>query len=790
MADEKAIRERLGIPAGAERVIVFGETSHWDPDWLFTSEEYYRLRIRKILDLAVAELLREPRRVFSVECIFFLKMYWERNPEKREAIRDLVNRGRMRLTGSGLTTPDTTLPETESIIRDFLLGQEWLRANGMSQEPRLAYLPDDFGHSPALPSILHALGYEMAAFARIDGGFFLGSDYRSSSYYPRPGSCAHLLQRELRSLDFFWVGPDLSRVLCHWNPFTYFQGDAIALRGFARWMGINAGIPSRSPRSVAKRIDAYAARLMPLSRTPYLFCPIGCDFVEPIRDLVSLLDGYNDHRFRETGLWALNAGLDDYLELVSCHAEKIPQTALDPNPCWMGFYSSRPEMKQRCRQLGRGLVKAEKLYARAMEKDPGLDLDRELAAAWEILAVSNHHDFITGTAPDRVFNKEQRPWLIQAQERVEAVSDKARAVLPEAPGEPARELPEWSLSHGRLLVETPYYLIELDERLGGCITAWNDAESSAGNLLGMGNDLVLSKDTGGLWRMGHEFRGGTFKARMRASRQPARIRASEQAGVLEAVVETMLEGRRVTRRLCFMNDSPVVKMGVEGAAGKRRAITCRFATSFRPEGLSMDVPGGVVERPLVKIYDPTFWPALNFVHLRDAISGRGLAVFFATGASVSADSNGVIEWVTLRNAPRERAFGFLPIPSCPAYGEDPHGHVIEYAVWFTSRGGWRENGLWRGPDRAAAGDEEAVSTDNAEVRVSAVKKASRGPGMIVRLLSFGPGHPMVRLKYQGRAIRSAMICDGRERPLSEVMVADGEARLAIRGFITTVRIDF
>jgi alpha-mannosidase len=91
------------------------------------------------------ELARDPRRVYSVECIFFLKRYWDERPERQAAIRDLVNQGRLRLTSSGVTTADTLLPSEEALLRDFLIGQEWLRANGMTQEPRLAYFPDSFG---------------------------------------------------------------------------------------------------------------------------------------------------------------------------------------------------------------------------------------------------------------------------------------------------------------------------------------------------------------------------------------------------------------------------------------------------------------------------------------------------------------------------------------------------------------------------------------------------------------------------------------------------------------------
>ena len=36
---EQSMRQHLGIPDDAERVIVFAESSHWDPNWLHTSEE-------------------------------------------------------------------------------------------------------------------------------------------------------------------------------------------------------------------------------------------------------------------------------------------------------------------------------------------------------------------------------------------------------------------------------------------------------------------------------------------------------------------------------------------------------------------------------------------------------------------------------------------------------------------------------------------------------------------------------------------------------------------------------
>jgi hypothetical protein len=47
---EAALREKLQIPKDANRVLIFGETSHWDPNWVLTSERFYNLRVRHIPD--------------------------------------------------------------------------------------------------------------------------------------------------------------------------------------------------------------------------------------------------------------------------------------------------------------------------------------------------------------------------------------------------------------------------------------------------------------------------------------------------------------------------------------------------------------------------------------------------------------------------------------------------------------------------------------------------------------------------------------------------------------------
>src|SRR5580658_2790529 len=405
---EAALRERLGIPDGAARVLVFSESSHWDTNWLETSEEYFKRRLEPIFAKILSALERDPLRVYCIESVFFLKLFWERHPECREELTRLIEERRLRVLSSSFTTPDTLLPHPESILRDFHLGQSWLRSAGLSIVPRTAYFPDNFGHSPHLPSLMRSVGVQAVGVTRIDGMYFIASDFRRKDAFPLKGSTAEVLQKELRTLDFVWRDDDGAEVLCHWNAFTYFQGDMLAHAGFVRWNGHVVAIPWRAAGHIARRIDGFVKQLAPLSLTPYSLCPIGMDFNDPIHDLRELLDRYNRERYGSTGTWAVLAGLDDYLDLVGAHRAKLPVLAVDPNPYWMGFYSSRQELKQRPTRIARSLLLAETLSAL---RPPSPPLEASLREAWLNLVLMNHHDAVTGTSPDRVCHAEQRGWL-------------------------------------------------------------------------------------------------------------------------------------------------------------------------------------------------------------------------------------------------------------------------------------------------------------------------------------------------------------------------------------------
>ncbi|MBN1572809.1 MAG: hypothetical protein JW984_06385 [Deltaproteobacteria bacterium] len=798
---EITLRKKLEIPDDAKRVLLFSESSHWDPNWMFTSKEYYKLRIRRLLDQAVKECEADPRRIFGIECIFFLKMYWERRPKRRESVRRLVNERRFRLTGSSTGTPDTCVPGLEAIIRDYLIGQEWLRENGMNQESRLAYLPDNFGVVPTLPTVLNALGYAYTALSRIDGCFYPGTDYADPRLFPRPGSSAELLRRDLKTDDFVWRGPDGSKLLCHWNPYTYGQGDTIAAAAPVRMMGVTFGFRARSIKKVAKKIESYVKDLAPLAKTPYMLCPMGLDFNGPVPGLLSLLDKYNREVYPESGIYVLNAGMDDYFDLVSCHIDKLPELEIDFNPYWTGFYSARPDVKQRCKKIVDDLLRIESALALAKDEKQASDLLRELAPVWETVVVANHHDFITGTSPDRVWKKEQRPWLVEAQKTIDRVKKEAKALhtAPAAAESPVKP-PKVTASNGKIRIENKHYIITLSEKLGGCVDGWRDPKTGEELLTGLAGDVILYKDSGGLWRMGHEFAGGQFFMTECMSGRPAKLDMENQNGYLHVTSEFTLDGRAMKKEMWFSSDSPFVRMRLTGSARRWKTITCRFSSRLFPHSIYMDVPGGVVQRPLIKIYNPTYWAGAGFAHITDPKTKRGFALFMGGPVSVSGTANGALECVAIRNAPMERAYRIFPIPTAfPAYGLAGSEHSFNFAAGFTRKGDWRENRLFSvaadiiKDARIDPKEEEipdaigvAVDLDSEDVTVVALKRAHRGEGLIVRLQSFGPDR--VKISLKDKKIKKAFLADARERDIEQLKVDSKGVLVPFTGTVATVRL--
>ncbi|HEY3356607.1 MAG TPA: hypothetical protein VGQ83_25375 [Polyangia bacterium] len=424
---EAALRARLGVPAGARQVVVFGQTAHLDIDWQKTFDDYYRTWVEQIFLDARRLLDEQPRAFYSVAEMAFLAHHLEVHPEEAAPLAAHAARGALRIVGGGVTSPDTMLPETELLVRDLLLGARFAEET-LGVRPRAAWLPDSFGHSGTAPDVLAAAGYDSVAFARIDGAQTFYEELDHPGAPPKPGSTLEQLMAA-GSADFVWRGPGGGEVLAHYFASgLYCTGDTIDYDEPMQYPGGHLG-PFRGddPAYTDGMIAGYVAALRPTARTPYLFVPVGCDFQSPKPRLIEYLDGHNRRQYPKTGVWAVAAPFEDYAALVGAHRAELPVIDAELSPYFMGFYGSRPGLKRRIREAARPFWAAE-TFAVALGGD-GAARAAALRPALARLAWSDHHDFIPGTSTDAVVAAEQLPLLDAAEAAGQAALAEVAAAL-------------------------------------------------------------------------------------------------------------------------------------------------------------------------------------------------------------------------------------------------------------------------------------------------------------------------------------------------------------------------
>jgi hypothetical protein len=73
--------------------------------------------------------------------------------------------------------------------------------------------------------------------------------------------------------------------------------------------------------------------------------------------------------------------------------------------------------------------------------------------------------------------------------------------------------------------------------------------------------------------------------------------------------------------------------------------------------------------------------------------------------------------------------------------------------------------------------------------VTAIKPASLGEGVIVRLNALAVPETMVLVSTDHFKVTKAFLCDARERNLSQLEVQDGKVPVKMQGTVATIRLE-
>jgi alpha-mannosidase len=209
----------------APAMYAFGH-AHIDVAWLWPLAETERKTARTFSNqLSLIQEYADYRFLQSEPQLY--QMAKTLYPELYQRVRKAVKQGRIVPEGGMWVEADTNITSGESLIRQFLHGMRFFRAE-FGVENELLWLPDVFGYSGALPQIMRGCGIKYFSTAKIFWAYNGGDPFPYNT--------------------FFWEGIDDSTVLAH------FTGDYNSLM---------------DPVSVAKRWservqkDGISARLVP-----------------------------------------------------------------------------------------------------------------------------------------------------------------------------------------------------------------------------------------------------------------------------------------------------------------------------------------------------------------------------------------------------------------------------------------------------------------------------------------------------------------------------------------------
>jgi mannosylglycerate hydrolase len=256
--------------------------THWDREWHQTYQQY-RVKLIRFMDELLELLETSPAYTsFLLDGqTIVLEDYLEIKPKNRDRIKELVKEGRI-IIGPWYIQPDEFTPSGESLVRNLLIGQQIGNEFGPSMQ--IGYLPDSFGQAAQIPQVLKGFGIGHALFWR------------------------GITHEETEKTDFWWVGPDGSKVLTTHLPLGYGNGRMLSTDF------------EQSLEVIAENHKS----LKDMATTPNMLLMSGFDQRSANKDLPGIIEELNQY-YAEQGFefQVKLSRLQDYFSEISRESEKL-----------------------------------------------------------------------------------------------------------------------------------------------------------------------------------------------------------------------------------------------------------------------------------------------------------------------------------------------------------------------------------------------------------------------------------------------------------------------------------
>ena len=139
--------------------------SHIDLAWLWPEEETWH-KVARTYSNQLALMAEYPEYRFLLCEPKLLDMLRAQHPELWQRVQEAFRRGQIDPEGAFYIECDTNLPSGESLIRQLVRGKRWFREH-FGVESQVAFQPDTFGYTGALPQILKKLNIPYFATQKL-----------------------------------------------------------------------------------------------------------------------------------------------------------------------------------------------------------------------------------------------------------------------------------------------------------------------------------------------------------------------------------------------------------------------------------------------------------------------------------------------------------------------------------------------------------------------------------------------------------------------------------------------
>ncbi|GMV93567.1 MAG: hypothetical protein AMXMBFR82_33450 [Candidatus Hydrogenedentota bacterium] len=194
---------------GMGKLVLAGH-AHIDTAWLWPLRETKR-KCARTFSTVLNLMDRYPE--FHFSCSQPVQYEWIKTyyPELYERIKKRVKEGRWELCGAPWIEPDHNVPSGESLIRQYLYGNRFYERE-FGKRSLIAWVPDSFGYTWALPQIMKKAGLTAFVTTKIAWNMFTEFPYSM----------------------FQWEGTDGTRTFALMPPLNY-NGNPIPKNCIAQW---------------------------------------------------------------------------------------------------------------------------------------------------------------------------------------------------------------------------------------------------------------------------------------------------------------------------------------------------------------------------------------------------------------------------------------------------------------------------------------------------------------------------------------------------------------------------